>query len=172
MSPEKVVAGYKAYTGDDQKQIAEINKYFEGMEDYQMKYGDYEQLINMPLGTKPTQARNLLKTLEDTYKPKKLAYADKTSIQGLMNEKEKYVGWLTGATKITRYSGADLWGSEDTGDLTRESESIKAVVLTDDQRENLKTKIKSIEDMLGVYGVKYIPYEEVNPLDNTAPWLK
>ena len=172
MSPEKVVAEYSSYKGNDPTKIAEINKYFEGIEDYQTKYNDFQQISSLPPGTKDTQARSLLKTLDEKYKPKKLAYADKTSIQGLMNEKEKYVGWLTGATKITRYSGADLWGSEDTGDLTRESESIKAVVLTDDQRENLKTKIKSIEDMLGVYGVKYIPYEEVNPLDNTAPWLK
>ena len=164
MSPEKVVAGYRGYKGNDQTKIAEINKYFEGMEDYQMKYGDYEQLINMPLGTKPTQARNLLKTLEDTYKPKKLSYQDKASIQQLMNEKEKYVGWLTGATKITRYS-ADEWGTEDTSDMKRDSESIKTVVLTEDQRENYKTKIKSIEDMLGVYGVKYIPYEEIDPND-------
>ena len=173
MSPENVVAGYRGYKGTDEKQLAEINKYFEGIKDYQTKYGDFQQLKNMPVGTTDAQVRNLLKTMEDTYKPIKLSYQDKTSIQGLMNEKEKYVGWLTGATKITKYSGAGYWDSEDTGDLTRESESIKeAVVLSDSQRENLKIKIKAIEDMLGGYNVKYIPYEEVVPLDNKAPWMK
>ncbi len=172
MSPEKVVAGYSTYKGDDQKRIDDIQKYFDGIDEYQMKFGDYQELLSLSAGTTDVQARSLLKTLDEKYKPKKLSYQDKTSIEGLMNEKEKYVGWLTGATKITRYSGAEFWAGEDTSDFKRESESIKAVVLTDDQRENLKTKIKAIEDMLGGYDVKYVPYEEVDPLDNKAPWIQ
>ena len=171
MAPEKVVAGYKGYKGDDQKQIDDIQKYFDGIDEYHMQFGDYQELLSLPAGTTRANAQAVLKTLDEKYKPKKLAYADKTSIQGLMNEKEKYVGWLTGATEITRYS-AEAWGTDDTGDMKRDSKSINKVVLDDSQRKNIKTKIKAIEAMLGGYDVKYVPYEEVDPLDNTAPWIK
>ena len=70
MSPEKVVAEYSSYKGNDPTKIAEINSYFEGIDDYQTKYGDYQQLVNMPPGVKDTQAQRLLKTLDEKYKPK------------------------------------------------------------------------------------------------------
>jgi|GEM_PF-4337528 hypothetical protein len=182
LHPDVVVEGYR----NAEEPSPDILDYFNDVEKYKDRYGDYELLMRIAKDpyAKEDDARQVYQNIEKKNEPKKMTTQQRMGAQNLLNRRNELRAHLEGSRKAVRYSFDDTWDGRE-GEASQESYTVTAIEMTEERRKEFISELSRIEETLNELGVAYSKYTPLTEKsDNTdppygpqktsitAPWVK
>lgn len=167
LHPDVVVEGYR----NSKEPSSAILDYFNEVEKYQDRYGDYElltRIANDP-NAKEDDARQVFQNIEKKYKPKPMSQQQRMGAQNLMNRRNELRAYLEGSKTRVSYSEPDGWNMSDVGGMQQESMTVTQIDMTPEKKTEFENELFNIEKQLDEFGVAYSKY--ISPKAVIAPWV-